>query len=78
MKVAKKNMPTYVKKFFIIRLFAYSAVVTIQTDSIKLELERLKNLLYDKMDEYTEIAKGITNDLNIVDKEVSFVSSISK
>ncbi len=42
----------------------------------KLELEKLKNFLYDKIDLYPEIAKKITNDLNIVSREIDSVNSI--
>ena len=43
----------------------------------KLELEKLKNFLYDKIDLYPEIAKKITNDLNIVSREIDSVNSIA-
>ena len=43
----------------------------------KLELEKLKSFLQDKIDQYPEIAKDIAGDLNIVDKEISSISSIS-
>ena len=43
----------------------------------KLELEKLKNFLYDKIDLYPEIAKRITNDLNIVSREIDSVNSIT-
>jgi hypothetical protein len=43
----------------------------------KAELQMMKNYLYDKMDQYPEIAKDIANDLNIVDKQISSVSAIS-
>jgi len=43
----------------------------------KAELQKIKNYLYDKMDQYPEIAKDIANDLNIVDKQISSVSAIS-
>ena len=43
----------------------------------KLELEKLKNFLYDKIDLYPEIAKRITNDLNIVSREIESVNSIA-
>lgn len=43
----------------------------------QLELEKLKSFLYDKMNQYPEIAKAIAGDLNIVDKEISSISSIS-
>jgi len=48
-----------------------------ETNQYKSELEKLKNFLYDKMDEYPEIAKDIAADLNIVDKELNSVNSIS-
>ena len=44
----------------------------------KLELEKLKNFLYDKIDLYPEIAKRITNDLNIVSREIDSVNSITR
>ena len=43
----------------------------------KLELEKLKNFLYDKIDLYPEIAKKITSDLNIVSREIDSVNSIT-
>ena len=43
----------------------------------KLELEKLKSFLQDKIDQYPEIAKEITNDLNIVSREIDSVNSIS-
>lgn len=48
-----------------------------ETNQYKSELEKLKNFLYDKMGEYSEIAKDIAADLNIVDKELNSVNSIS-
>ena len=48
-----------------------------ETNQYKSELEKLKNFLYDKMDQYPEIAKDIAVDLNIVDKELNSVNSIS-
>lgn len=48
-----------------------------ETNQYKSELEKLKNFLYDKMDEYPKIAKDIAADLNIVDKELNSVNSIS-
>ncbi|SHK73399.1 hypothetical protein [Epilithonimonas mollis] len=41
------------------------------------ELQNLKNYLYDKLDQYPEIAKEIANDLNIVSREIDSVNSIS-
>lgn len=43
----------------------------------KAELQKLKNYLYDKIDQYPEIAKAITNDVNIVSRELDSVNSIS-
>ncbi|MPS73100.1 MAG: hypothetical protein E2590_08080 [Chryseobacterium sp.] len=43
----------------------------------KAELQKLKNYLYDKIDHYPEIAKAITNDVNIVSRELDSVNSIS-
>ena len=43
----------------------------------KLELEKLKSFLQDKIDLYPEIAKRITNDLNIVSREIESVNSIT-
>ena len=43
----------------------------------KNELQKLKNFLMDKMDQYPEIAKEISNDLNIVSREINTVNSIS-
>lgn len=36
----------------------------------KAELQKLKNYLYDKIDQYPEIAKEIANDMNIVSREI--------
>lgn len=43
----------------------------------KTELHKLKNYLYDKIDQYPEIAKAISNDMNIVSRELNAVNSIS-
>ena len=43
----------------------------------KLELEKLKSFLQDKIDQYPEIAKKITKDLNIVSREIESVNSIT-
>ena len=48
-----------------------------EINQYKLELEKLKNFLYDKIDLYPEIAKKITNDLNIVSREIDSVNSIT-
>lgn len=44
----------------------------------KTELLKLKGFLQDKIDQYPEIAKEITHDLNIVSKEINAVNSISQ
>ena len=43
----------------------------------KNELQKLKNFLMDKIDQYPEIAKDISKDLNIVSKEIDTVNSIA-
>jgi len=49
----------------------------VEMNRYKNELQKLKNFLMDKMDEYPEIAKEISNDLNIVSREINTVNSIS-
>ena len=44
----------------------------------KTELLKLKSFLQDKIDQFPEIAKEITKDLNIVSKEINSVNSISQ
>ncbi len=44
----------------------------------KAELLKLKSLLQDKIDQFPEMAKEITNDLNIVSKEIATVAGISE
>ena len=44
----------------------------------KNELLKLKGFLQDKIDQFPEMAKEITNDLNIVSKEISTVNGISQ
>lgn len=44
----------------------------------KTELQKLKGFLQDKIDQFPEIAKEITSDLNIVSKEINAVNSISQ
>jgi len=39
-------------------------------------LLKLKSYLLDKIDQYPEIAKVITNDLTIVSREINFVNSM--
>jgi hypothetical protein len=48
-----------------------------ELDRYKAELQQLKNYLYDKIDQYPEIAKAIANDMNIVSRELDSVNSIS-
>jgi len=49
---------------------------TAEINRYKTELQKLKNFLLDKIDQYPEIAKEITNDLNIVSREINTVNSI--
>ncbi|MDR6156677.1 hypothetical protein QF023_000193 [Chryseobacterium sp. SLBN-27] len=51
---------------------------TEELNRYKNELLKLKSYLLDKIDEYPEIAKEITNDLSIVSREINSVNSISK
>ena len=44
----------------------------------KTELLKLKSFLQDKIDQFPEMAKEITNDLNIVSKEINTVNRISE
>lgn len=48
-----------------------------EINQYRLELEKLKNFLQDKIDLYPEIAKKITSDLNIVSREIDSVNSIT-
>ncbi|MDV2442590.1 hypothetical protein CMV00_02095 [Elizabethkingia anophelis] len=48
-----------------------------ETHRYKYELLKLKEFLQEKIDKYPEIAKDITNDLNIVTNEINAVNSIS-
>ena len=48
-----------------------------EINQYKLELEKLKSFLQDKIDLYPEIAKKITTDLNIVSREIESVNSIT-
>lgn len=43
----------------------------------KIELLKLKGYLQDKVDQYPEIAKEITNEVNIVSREIGAVSRIA-
>lgn len=49
-----------------------------ETNRYKNELQKLKSFLQDKIDQFPEMAKEITNDLNIVSKEIGTVDGISK
>ena len=49
----------------------------LETNRYKNELLKLKEFLQEKIDKYPEIAKEITNDLNIVSKEINTVNAIS-
>ena len=42
----------------------------------KTELFKLKSFLQDKIDQFPEMAKEITNDLNIISKEINIVDAI--
>lgn len=48
-----------------------------EINQYKLELEKLKSFLQDKIELYPEITKRITNDLNIVSREIESVNSIT-
>lgn len=48
-----------------------------ETGIYKNELLKLKELLQQKVEQYPEIAKEITNQINIVSKEINSVNSIS-
>ena len=50
---------------------------TAELKRYKNELLKLKSYLLDKIDQYPEIAKEITNDLSIVSREINSVNSIS-
>ena len=50
----------------------------LENEQYRLELQKLKNVLYDKIDQYPEIAKDIKNDLNIVDREMDTISNVSE
>lgn len=49
----------------------------VETNRYKTELLKLKEFLQEKIDKFPEIAKEITNDLNIVSREINSVNSIS-
>ena len=50
----------------------------IEINRYKTELLKLKSFLQDKIDQFPEMAKEITNDLNIVSKEINTVNGISQ
>lgn len=49
-----------------------------ETSRYKTELLKLKYFLQDKIDQFPEMAKEITNDLNIVSKEINTIDTISQ
>ncbi|AZA47076.1 hypothetical protein EG346_02175 [Chryseobacterium carnipullorum] len=51
---------------------------TEELNRYKTELLKLKSFLQDKIDQFPEMAKEITNDLNIVSKEFNTVAGISE
>jgi hypothetical protein len=51
---------------------------TEELNRYKNELLKLKSYLLDKIDQYPEISKEITNDLSIVSREINSVNNISK
>ena len=51
---------------------------TEELNRYKTELLKLKSFLQDKIDQFPEMAKEITNDLNIVSKEINTVNRISE
>ena len=50
----------------------------VEINRYKTELQKLKNFLMDKIDQYPEIAKEIEKDINIVSREINTVNSISR
>ena len=50
----------------------------VEINRYKMELQKLKNFLMDKIDQYPEIAKEIEKDINIVSREINTVNSISR
>ena len=50
----------------------------VEINRYKAELQKLKNFLMDKIDQYPEIAKEIEKDINIVSREINTVNSISR
>ena len=51
---------------------------SIETNRYKVELQKLRSFLQDKIDQFPEIAKEIANDLNIVSVEINTINSISQ
>ena len=51
---------------------------SIETNRYKVELQKLRSFLQDKIDQFPEIAKEIANDLNIVSKEINTINRISQ
>ncbi|WHF51956.1 hypothetical protein QGN23_01460 [Chryseobacterium gotjawalense] len=49
-----------------------------ETNRYKIELLKLKGFLQDKIDQFPEMAKEITNDLNILSKEINTVNGGSQ
>lgn len=77
----KENSKT-VEFDFIKNATELTAIIADQKDvqelsRYKAELQKLKNYLYDKIDQYPEIAKAISNDINIVSREIDSVTRIS-
>lgn len=77
----KENSKT-VEFDFIKNATKLTAIIADQKDSqelgrYKAELQKLKNYLYDKFDQYPEIAKAISNDMNIVSRELNAVTRIA-
>lgn len=79
--VFDKNNDKIVEFDFIKNRTELTAIIADKKDNVeinryKTELQKLKNFLLDKIDQYPEIAKEITNDLNIVSREINTVNSI--
>jgi len=77
----KENSKT-VEFDFIKNATELTAIIADQKDlqelgRYKAELQKLKNYLYDKLDQYPEIAKEIANDMNIVSRELNAVTRIA-
>ncbi|AZA88989.1 MULTISPECIES: hypothetical protein [Weeksellaceae] len=77
----KENSKT-VEFDFIKNATELTAIIADQKDlqelsRYKAELQKLKNYLHDKIDQYPEIAKEIANDMNIVSRELNAVTRIA-